>query len=466
MMTDLKDRVLFTIKEKGWFRAGDKVLAGFSGGADSLFLLLFLHEFKEKLAISVEAVHVHHGIRKDTADRDEAFCRAFCEERGIKLYVCHRNAKDYAEERGLSLEEGAREVRYQAFYEICEKTGTHKIALAHHKNDAAETFLFQLIRGSGLRGLSGIPESRTMTETSGGEKIMILRPLLSLTKEEIKDYLASHGLTWCEDETNEELSASRNRIRHQVIPELEMIRPDAVDKIWDTAEYLAKVDGYLTGQADDWLEKHTLSEEEKSILIDRALFQKEDPVLQPYIVMQMLRRKGLSVKDVTREHLMDIRRLSEKDTGKKLDLPGRITVKNTYEGLWAGKEDPAAGSASIPSFIMILTEKEGVNGEKPPNSPYTKWFDYDKILERPELRYRREGDVLAVFPESRKKLNRFFIDEKIPKEEREKIPVVASGHDILWVVGYRMSEAYKITDSTRRILEIRIKQVGEENNEG
>ena len=466
MMTDLKDRVLFTIKEKGWFRAGDKVLAGFSGGADSLFLLLLLDEFKEELAISLEAAHVHHGIRKDTADRDEAFCRAFCEERGIKLHVCHRNAKAYAEEKGLSLEEGAREVRYQAFSEICEKTGVHKIVLAHHKNDAAETFLFQLIRGSGLRGLSGIPELRKMMETSDGQEIMILRPLLAFTKKEIKDYLTSHGFSWCEDETNEEVSASRNRIRHQVIPELEVIRPDAVDKIYDTAEYLAKVDAYLTGQADDWLGKHILSEEDRSIIIDRTAFQKEDPVLKHCIVMQMLRRKGLTVKDVTRDHLMEIQRLSEKNVGKKLDLPGGITVKNTYEGLWAGKEDLAAGSASIPSFVMILTEKERVSAEKPPNSPYTKWFDYDKILECPELRYRREGDVLAVLPEGRKKLNRFFIDEKIPKEERDRIPVVASGHDILWVVGYRMSEAYKITESTRRILEIRIKQMGEENNEG
>ena len=207
----------------------DRVIAGISGGADSICLLFVLLELKKELGFDLVAVHVHHGLRGEAADRDEDYVRQVCTEQKIPLEVFHRDVRAYAGERGLTEEEAGREVRREAFLECAVRRSATRIALAHHRNDNAETVLFHLCRGSSLEGLSGIPP------VSG----CWIHPLLCVDRREIESYLEKRGISYCTDETNQEMCYTRNRIRGRVIPCLEEnVNPRAMEHIADTAQRL------------------------------------------------------------------------------------------------------------------------------------------------------------------------------------------------------------------------------------
>ena len=187
---------------------GDGLLAGVSGGADSVCLLFLLDELKEELGIRLAAFHLNHGLRGAEADRDEAYVKEICGRLGIPLAVAHENVAEYAAARGISGEEAGRILRYEHMKETAEQFSCQKTATAHHRDDSAETVLFNMFRGSGLKGLSGIRPVR-------GE---VIRPLLCLSRAEIAGYLEERGIPWCEDSTNGENVYTRNRIRNQLLP--------------------------------------------------------------------------------------------------------------------------------------------------------------------------------------------------------------------------------------------------------
>lgn len=446
----MKNKVLTYIQDNQLLLPGESVIAGFSGGADSTALLVILSELKDILKIRLSALHVHHGIRGEAADEDEAFCREFCRERQIEYRVKYVETIPYANEQHMSLEEAARDLRYRAFTEVLQETGADKIVLAHHKNDQAETVLFHMIRGSSLKGLSGMRPERGF----------YVRPLLCVTREEIRAFLKEQDILWREDETNREDTATRNFLRHRVVPELKQIRRDSVEKIADTADYLREVDEYLGAEARKWISENTLDPEPGTLMeIDRRELSKIPKVLKEYILSEMLRISGLSLKDVTRKHLFDAAALAEKPVGKETELPRGIRFVTTYRGLSLKvkeKKDPARKDKPKELPEMVQEIKKYEKGMKIPDLTYTKWFDCAKINGPVILRQMQAGDRIAVKPGKHKKLTRFFIDEKIPLEERKNIPVIACGSDILWVVGYRMSEDHKISENTQKVLEIRI----------
>ncbi len=441
-------------------RPGDRVLAGVSGGADSVCLLEILTRLKEELSIEVAAVHVNHGLRR-SAVRDEQFVMDLCRTRGIPLVTCHVDVRSYAEKEKKSLEEAARELRFQAFTEVMKETGANRLALAHHENDQAETILFHLIRGSGLRGLAGMENRRleTVPELSNHRvcKMKIVRPLLCVTGDEIRAFLKEQGIGWCEDETNAKDDADRNRIRHHVIPELEKIRPDAVGKISETGAYLGEVDAYFRDLAVRFLIANGKERGE----VGAEAFGKLHPLEKQYVIMQLLKDAKRPLKDVSRVHIGQAAKLCEKQVGKKICLPGKTEIIRTYDGIRvqeASDEAPqtertADASGTGVRLEMRIFPKE--KGQIIPGNEYTKWFDYDKMNGFPVLRTRKEGDIFAVTKDGHKKLRRYLIDEKIPEEERDRILLAADGENILWVIGRRMSEAYKVTEETKQILEIR-----------
>lgn len=221
--------------------AGDKVVAGVSGGADSICLLFVLMELQKEIPFELTAVHVNHGLRAEAADRDEAYVRELCETYRIPCVSYRENVELIAKNRKQSLEEAGREVRREAFRRTMESWGGTKIALAHHKNDNAETFLMNLARGSGLKGLGGmLPVNGT-----------IIRPLLAAERQEIEQYLKENGIAYCTDETNKSDDYTRNRIRNHMIPLLEDgVNKRAVAHISDTMERLREVQEFLrTGAA-------------------------------------------------------------------------------------------------------------------------------------------------------------------------------------------------------------------------
>ena len=463
------------IQEYHMIARNDKIVAGISGGADSMCLLFVLMNLKEKLNLSLCAVHVHHGIRGGEADRDETFVRDFCRERGI-LYRCARgNVPEMARTKGMSEEEAGRAFRYRCFNDMLENLGWEqgKIAVAHNKNDVAETFLFNVFRGSGLAGMASIPPVRGN----------IIRPLLCLERREIEKLLKLHEIDFCTDSTNLKNDYTRNRIRNRLMPYvLENINPEAVEHIFNLSREAGAVEKRMEREADQELEKAWAPDGGLRVHVLETM----DDILLRAVLRKMIHQKTGSLKDITRGHILQVAQLLDKPVGKMTCLPGGLRVireydclrfvsrvdKTSAQGAGTTGGDHLAMDIRLPSHIgetwtlslddpavtMEFTVKKCEKNQRIEEKQYTKWLDYDKIKNSLQLRRRQSGDYLIAGPGGeRKLLRRLFIDDKVPRLERDKILLIAQDSHILWVVGGRISEAYKITENTERILEIKVK---------
>ncbi len=467
--------------------AGDRVVAGVSGGADSVCLLLILSELSGELGFSLTAVHVEHGIRGEESLEDAAFTEHLCRTLGIPFKLCSVDVPLYREERGLSVEEAARELRYECFGRACAEAGAERIALAHHADDCAETMLFNLARGTGIRGMCGIAPVSERTSAEG--HLTVIRPLLCVTRSEIEAWLTGRGQTWRTDSTNSDTDYSRNRIRERVMPELREINGQAVPHMQKLSEQLSGICDYLdeaaleAGRDVFFIGEPAEAAAPVTVTIRCAPFMEMHPVLQTHLLLRLIGCAAGSRKDISSVHVEQVQRLMTAGVGAEASLPGGVTAEKTYDtvvlrgngtdtahglegNLPREKEFSAVGSG-WETELLIPGETVTENGlhfstkilefsdfsEKIPRKSYTKWFDYDKINSAVLLRTRRPGDYLQTDADGgHKKLNRFFIDEKIPLAERDRICLLADGDHVIWVVGYRISEAYKVTDDTLRVL--------------
>ncbi|MBR5535914.1 MAG: tRNA lysidine(34) synthetase TilS [Clostridia bacterium] len=304
-------RVLETIKENSMLKAGDNVICAVSGGADSMALLCALYEIKDELGIKVYAAHLNHSIRGDEAEGDYLFVKNFCQERGIELFYRKVDIPYLAIKMHKSEEEAGREERYRLFYESAEKLGGAKIATGHHKNDRAETVLFNLFRGSGARGMRGIPYKRDN----------IIRPLLDISRRDTEKFLEQRGILWREDATNKECIYSRNRIRLVILKEIEKLFPDAVEKIVSAAEAVRLDDEYLTHLARE-------SGAFDPGVIDKEKFISLHPSLQGRIIIDALKYWGVS--DINAEKMRAVSECVLGATGKRRDLGDGVRIENSY----------------------------------------------------------------------------------------------------------------------------------------
>jgi tRNA(Ile)-lysidine synthase len=458
------------------FRTGDKVVLGLSGGADSVCLFFVLLELREELGIEIEAVHIHHGIRGEEADRDAAFVEDLGRKNGVLVHVVRRDVPRMARERHISEEEAGREVRYQEFHRIRKEIGGQKIAVAHHRNDQAETVLYHLCRGSGLGGMAG------MKPVSG----VVVRPLLAVGCDEIKAYLEGRGILWCTDSSNQSEKYLRNRIRSRVLPLLEEeVNRRAVSHIAESSVMFWEAYSYIRTQGEKGFRKVSRQEADGIVLDTKGMLQ-EDLLIQKEMVRIALERQMGGLKDLGRVHIESVCGLLEKPAGKRVSLPGGICAVREYDGIWVGsagakegtERDTAKTSAislSIGGVYRIPGSEKQISLELLPGSgiffaenfenSYTKWIDYDKIENNLQLRTRREGDYLVLEGGGgRKKLKNYFVDEKVPRACRNDIWLLADGSHVIWVLGYRMGSGCKITEETRRILRINWMEVT--GNEG
>lgn len=434
-----RQKVLGFMRRNHMTDRGDGVLAAVSGGADSVCLLLLLHEMAAELGIKVFAFHMNHGIRGAEADRDERFVAELCEQLNIPLTVAHEKVEEYAAEHGLSGEEAGRILRYQHLGETAKKYQCAKIAVAHHEDDDAETVLLNLFRGSGLAGLSGI---RPVREN-------IIRPLLCVSRREIEEYLKKQELSWCEDSTNKENDYTRNKIRNELLPWVtENINSRAAEHILAVSEFAGQADAYFEMEAEKILQASGNTK------IDTKNFDTQPEILKTYIVRRMILNAAGKAKDITERHIRSVMDLSGPGGGHTADLPYGLKAVRGYETLEIIHVQIAEQVPGLPK-IRLRTIPRKKELEIPKNQ-YTKWFDYDKINVGLSIRFRENGDYLTLSGGGKKKLRRFMIDEKIPENERDRIPVLADGDHVLWVVGYRISDYYKITDETERILEAEV----------
>ena len=444
----------------------DTIVLGISGGADSVCLLKILARWKEAWGISLRAVHVHHQLRGEEADADERFVRELCENEGIPCRVFHEDVQGMAQREKIGLEEAGRIARYRCFATVCEDVGGGKIALAHHQDDLAETMLHHLVRGTGMAGLC------SLKPVSGNR----IRPLLCLEKEEILVYLEAAGQPWRTDSSNLEDDYTRNRIRHHVLEELKTeVNPRAVRHMAQLSEELEETRVVLAQVAAEKRRQY-VRKSEKGMLLAEEL-KKEPDLIGRQIVHDLLKEISGKQKDFTRIHVEAVQELWNRKVGARRDLPYGMQAIRTYDGIYLERkaEKCETRDSEKNAGIQINVHSEGTEsfqiGEltltvsriardfgEIPEKKYTKWFDYDRIKQTLVIRHRQPGDRICLFDGGgSKKLKDYLIDRKIPAQKRDHLWLLADGSDILWIIGDRISAAYKVTAESQRILQAEIK---------
>jgi len=427
----------------------DKVIAGVSGGADSICLLFMLLELQKEIGFSMAAVHVHHGLREESADADEKYVEKVCKEQNVDFFSFHENVKEYAKMTGESEEEAGRNVRRNIFQKVLKEQCGTKIALAHHKNDNVETFLWNLCRGTGLKGLGGIlPVS--------GEYI---RPLLCLKREEIEVYLQEREIPYCTDETNLRNDYTRNRIRNQVIPYMEeSLNTQTVNHMAETIENIRLFNEYIAQEVEKYVRSCVLEKNQKYFL-NKEKFEGVPEVFKKYVIHETLAKVAGKKKDIEARHIAGVLELFGRQVGKSIDLPYGLTACRIYDGieLFDGNSDMKEEGCleeNAPDMKIRVFDRTS-DMVTFPEKIYTKWFDYDIIKCTVKIRHREPGDYIVIDRQGRtQKLKQYFINEKIPQNMRDKIWLVADGKEIMWIVGYRQSNGYQITENTTKIIEI------------
>jgi len=458
MSSALETRVANYCRQEGLFRRHDRVIVGVSGGADSICLLRVLINMQESFQITLAAVHVNHGLRESAAE-DAAYVKKTCEAWGIPYREYDVDVRKLAAEKKLSLEEAGRSLRYESFEDARRSCGANKIALAHHMDDQVETILWNLFRGTGARGLAGMAPRRED----------IVRPLLCVSKDEIIQFLTDQGISWRTDETNAQNTFTRNRLRNQLIPTIEeQYNRQGRQHIAGAGTIIAQMEDYIAKQGAKAVERCVKPVSKRSVMIRGKAYRKEEPILQEFVLREALGEVAGTRKDIGQVHVQMLMDLMENQVSREISLPYDIRAIKTYDGICIrceNKELPEGSSAvRMPApedlsgnFVFRIIElKSGKDWIKYTREKrYTKWFDYDIINNGLSARTRQPGDSIVIDDSgSRQKLKYYYINEKIPREIRDTVPLLAEDSDILWIVGYRISEKYKVTDGTKRVLQV------------
>lgn len=438
-------------------RHGDKVVVGVSGGADSVCLLFILLALQQKLGLSLAAVHVNHKIRQE-AGEDAHYVEALCAEQEIPFFLVEKDVRSEAQILKCSEEEAGRKVRYEAFRQAAETFHANKIAVAHNSNDRSETMLFHLFRGSGIKGLGSIRPVRDE----------IIRPILCLERWEIEEYLRQKGIVYCMDATNAEDDYTRNRIRHNILPYVEKkIAAGCVPHMTRAAEILAETEDYLEEQTAAAINECVLysgdgADKQCKIIVSELL--KFHPFLQKRILHTLVKDLSPQAKDISYVHIKELRMLFTGMGNRMVCLPFHIVGRREYDKVILKRNMNAAQEGQYTEnsvhFQYTILENNIEKNKEVPQNEYTKWFDCDKIKQSLEIRTRQTGDYLTLADKEgrliHQSLKDFLINQKIPAEERDSIPVLAEGSHVVWLVGYRISEYYKISENTKRILQVQL----------
>lgn len=453
----MRDKVIYTIERYNMISKGDGVVVGFSGGPDSLALLHVLWSLRRLYDIKIYAVHLNHMIRGEEAFRDEGFARSFAEQHDIPFFSRRIKVEDFAKQSGMSSEEAGRYLRYGLFNEIADEVGASKIAIAHNMNDQAETMIMRFFRGTGISGMVGIKPVRDNR---------YIRPIISCSRNEIEDYCRNNHLNPVIDSTNNEVIYSRNKIRNHVIPYIkDNFNKNIVEGLYRSSEILRDEDDYLNSRALIELE---------GIKIENGFSVKDFNMLHPALKRRIIRMLILRIKGdligIEIKHIDEcIELIAKGHTGKTLNLPKELECKVEYELFKIQRKNivmdysykllipgcTRVDEAGITICTSILEKSLQTFKDK----QFIKYFDYDKIGNMVEVRNRRDGDF--IFPKGmsgKKKLKEIFIDKKIPRDKRNRIPLVVFNNEVLWAFELRDSRNYKINENTKRILEIKIER--------
>lgn len=455
-------KVINNIEKYHMLQQGDRIIVGISGGADSVSLIHILHSLKDKYNLSVTAVHVNHCLRGLDADKDEDYVISFCNSLSIPVKVYRKDITAVAEKTGATLEEAGRSIRYQAFYDTLKEVNANKIAVAHNMNDNAETVLMRLCRGTGIKGMGGINPARDN----------IIRPLINITRCEIERYCQEHNLSFQTDYTNNIDIYTRNKIRLHLIPWLQQnLNRSIVQTLYKTSELMREEDSFLDKLAQQGLNDCMTSP--CHINIDKL--SEYDLVLRRRIVRLAYITYSADLHDIAYEHVNNVLSLMNKPTGKSVNLPHGLGAVREYDNIYIYKEDNSSCDFSYPIYLdntvfipeinkyilITLSPQNNIDSKK----IYTNIFDYDKIKNTLYLRTRQSGDRIYLKGlNGTKTLKKLFIDLKIPRGNRDSIPIISDDNQVLWILGHMTSGQYTADDNTAHKLYVYIWEDKDERN--
>lgn len=455
------DIVRNNIIDNNLIKENDNIVVGVSGGADSMALLNVLMEIKKEINFNIFVAHVNHGVRGEDALADQLFVERKAREMNVPYYFKNVDMEKHAREKKITAEEAGRELRYGFFRDILKQQGGGKIAVAHNKNDQAETLLLRIMRGTGIDGLKGM-------EFIAGD---IIRPILNIAREDIENYINVNSVETVLDKTNLMTIYNRNKVRLELIPYIiDNFNPNIINTLWRLSS-IADVDsGFLNALAEEKYNLIVKSETKHSIILDGTIFNREDRSIKIRVVRLMIYKLVESLQGISEQNVQSIVDLFERmETGKQLNLPAGIIGRVSYNDLIihnsiAEKQNDfyyklTFGENIFPDLgisIRISVQEKLII----PNDKNVKCFDSELIKGNLYIRNRKNGDKFNPFGmKGTKKVKDYFIDEKIPKDLRDEIPLLMDDENIIWIIGFATSEAYRITENTKNILIVDYKKL-------
>ncbi len=458
--------VAAVIKKFNMINISDTIIVGVSGGADSIALLHILTRLASDFSFKLAAAHLNHMLRGDDAEKDEEHVTLTCQKWGVTCFTKRADVGALAEKWRISEEEAGRKARYEFFHELMKDIKADKLALAHHRDDKVETIFHNIIRGTGTHGLKGINYVRDG---------FVIRPLLDATKEEILHYCKEQNLSFRKDLSNNNLSYTRNRLRHGLIPFIQdNFNPNIAKTILRMSEVIGEEDEYLEQYCRELLTA-LLSFEKNKAKVDLDRFNSLHLALKRRLLRMVIMGfmdEFSCIELVHIDNIISMLRNARQEASFR--LPGKISVTKRYgyANISADSKEvsikPFEYALTIPGSVFIheanvrisavFKEKSQISSEKNPIH-----IEADNLDSSLVVRNRKTGDRFKPLGmSSEKKLKEFFIDWKVPREERDLIPLITDSQNVIWVTGYQINEDYKVTDRTIRVLEIRIDSVSNE----
>jgi len=497
-MLEFEKKVADFIKAHGLFGPADRVLLAISGGADSIALLYVMQAIKthKVLRIDLLCAHINHQLRGMEANLDEDFVTAEAAKLKLPLMTKRLDVRGFARCNKLSIETAARRLRMESLLDIARANNCSYIATGHQKNDNAETILQRLARGTGLRGLGGIwpvrafdNEIKLVLRSEGASllrRVVFVRPLLCVTRDEIIEYLQQRNLKWRIDHTNADCTYRRNFIRHRLLPAVQQGRTgEIVEQLSELAQSAQKFYSSVCSRTENVWPKIVDSADDK-VVMNLGNFLLESEPVKVELLRRSLTAIGSGERDLSHRHFERILQLAQQNTGgKQIELPGGFVVQREYgnlifaqSSLTEGRQKKDEGRIRVPGqtkFGQYLIDaivfeekkphvKRGAKYLAPSFTGGSIWqfvecFDLDKVKLPLVVRFRKAGDKFwPLGLSAEKKVGKFLTAARVPQEVRAKILIIADSEKIIWVWPIRISEQAKLTSDTRRILQLQIEK--------